>query len=900
MMFRDFIDPQIDRVRRCPQAGMLGEKVYKELESALKQTTNRIAGSTVMHMVSQAAADNPFAAAFPALLTEEEKNRALAEVRRRHESGAVKLPDPLVGQLSRQLESQTDAFLEALVRMAENRDAICAALTGGRLYRTIENITLSAGDTHNQGRSVTIFHTDAGKLVYKPHDLRVDEALFLFAERFFSEFVGIPRSIAFGDRFGVCEFIEKRRAEGEAEAERFWYCLGGLTAFAKLLGSTDLHYQNLLCCGTKPYIIDLETVLSPVFSGQAAHDRPAETKTEWIRSPAASLVMPRRVNDIEVSVLMNTQDDGIAPVVDGRIVTVRSYLPVFKTGYRAAYARAAEQKKEIEEAVRSFFPDMAVRVLLRSTRGYFEILGKLYHHTALVSEESRQRNRETLRLLLRDSGRTLDDRLIDSEVRQLQRGDVPYFYTRAGSRSLFADGEELVREWYGLSPIGHVLNTLRAMDEKDELFDISYIDRAVMQYPETPKTHRRRESVPPEEKGAPLSAEAAAREAERIFGEMFALRLPAPDGRSLWGFVGNSNHSLLFSDHSLFDGLTGLAVFASACAAVCPEASIREKAEALSREAADEVRSMCRRLEAGGDLQNGTLPVGEGSGLGGILTGVALIKRTCPGGMAEPLQKELLSLLEKADFSGCTEPDRITGLAGLVSALCRFEEYRGCHAVIRAAADRLLELRSFVYRDAVLWKTMHNVPRALSGAGHGMAGIAEALISASDVLADDRYLPAAAGALDYERRVYEWYSERFGTWADLRDMPPGKYMHGYCSGAPGIGVMLSRIREKRDSGQARTLANLVRDSVDRLPLNDYDHLCCGNAAIAEYYLTAGDREAAGRVLGTIYARRQANGCYRDSYSNGAGSVTASLFNGISGIGYEMLRFAFPDRIPSLL
>jgi len=259
-----------------------------------------------------------------------------------------------------------------------------------------------------------------------------------------------------------------------------------------------------------------------------------------------------------------------------------------------------------------------------------------------------------------------------------------------------------------------------------------------------------------------------------------------------------------------------------------------------------------------------------------------------------------LELLEKTDLSKCSMPDRINGLAGLVSAMCRFEEYHGFKAVIGAAADRLLELKTLVYREDILWKTMDGIPRPLSGAGHGMTGIAEALISAAALLGDARYLPSAADALDYELKMYRRYSERFGTWADLRDMPPKTYMHGYCSGAPGAGIMLSRIM-KHDSGQTvRTLTDCVCKSVDTLPLNHTDHLCCGNAAIVEYYLSTGNTAAAGGVLATMYAHRQRFGSYRDPSGRANRSITASLFNGMSGIGYEMLRYAYPDKIPSIL
>ena len=70
---------------------------------------------------------------------------------------------------------------------------------------------------------------------------------------------------------------------------------------------------------------------------------------------------------------------------------------------------AEERRDEIRQALRSFDPNTTVRVVLRPTRGYWKILQKLYHHTALESDQARERNMETLAHLLRESDVTLEE-----------------------------------------------------------------------------------------------------------------------------------------------------------------------------------------------------------------------------------------------------------------------------------------------------------------------------------------------------------------------------------------------------------------------------------------------------------------------------------------------------------
>ena len=65
-------------------------------------------------------------------------------------------------------------------------------------------------------------------------------------------------------------------------------------------------------------------------------------------------------------------------------------------------------------------------------------------------------------------------------------------------------------------------------------------------------------------------------------------------------------------------------------------------------------------------------------------------------------------------------------------------------------------------------------------------------------------------------------------------------------------------------------------------------------------MTAGDSDAAGRVLAAMHERAKKDGEYRYMGYQLNNSVTPSLFYGVSGIGYELLRYAFPDQIVSLL
>ena len=240
-----------------------------------------------------------------------------------------------------------------------------------------------------------------------------------------------------------------------------------------------------------------------------------------------------------------------------------------------------------------------------------------------------------------------------------------------------------------------------------------------------------------------------------------------------------------------------------------------------------------------------------------------------------------------------------------------------------------------------LWDTIRT-GRAISGLGHGMAGIACALLQGVSALseipacsagADDALMAdcllAARDALLFEIRTY---NGSIREWPDLRPKGgAGQTLHGICSGAPGIGLGLLASRGKcgtEENGETAdllsSLAHSTAKEADRLlalahdaclyaNLRETDHLCCGRASLAEYLLTCahktGSEEAvsyAGRLLAAMNADRQDRGSAFYRLPQGVSEADVSLFFGLSGIGFAFLRYAAygscrsGDSMPALL
>jgi lantibiotic modifying enzyme len=252
--------------------------------------------------------------------------------------------------------------------------------------------------------------------------------------------------------------------------------------------------------------------------------------------------------------------------------------------------------------------------------------------------------------------------------------------------------------------------------------------------------------------------------------------------------------------------------------------------------------------------------------------------------------------------------DLIAGAAGGVAALLALHRHRPSVSTIEAAAlcgEHLLS-RAVVGERGTAWPPLPGVSDLpLTGFSHGTAGIAWALAGLAHATGDERFRTAAEGAFKYER---SWFCPERGSWPDLRESRATgdgvAVPYAWCHGAPGIG--LGRIASLPYLDDPEMLEE-IRAAV-RATLAEgfgFNHcLCHGDLGNLELVREAGrvledeDLEAeAERIAGRILARIE-----RDGPRCGASIHTEipGLLTGLAGIGYGLLRAAWPDRVPSVL
>lgn len=810
----------------------------------------------------------------------------------------------LRGLLERETERFVRAGRELFARLGRDRGDISRSLLGTEDFGLVTRISTGAGDLHLHGRSTSVIETQRGRFVYKPRDCGIDRELRELVGRVMPDCLGIPKCLV-REGYGWCEYIEPGEVSSAAEVGRFYRRFGSACALMQALGGSDLHSSNWICSGGLPVLVDVETALSPVprvFSDKRMFPELMSESESFLHDANRSLIpsslLPSRLAGRELSVLLDDSGSSVCePVLGGKRRSVLGFEAEFLSGFSEGYDRCLARRDELLRSLEGF-SGVTVRRLLRDTSSYAKLLSRLHSPRALSSEESRSGAVRRLGNFFREHGAEHMLPIAGWEAECLLEGDIPYFSCKGGSHALLGGDRVLVEDFFSLSPVENARERIGRLSETEKRFELGLLSQSLSRalIPAEPGPEARAELAD----FAPLGREAALAEAAELFDRIDGLLLTGPSGKPSWLTVSERNMSLVAARPIFMQGTSGMGAF---FAALCASGGARAaRAAELAGICLEQLEAAAEQLESAVCIPEAALPLGISDGFGGTLRALDIMERCLGTGRAGALTQRLLALLEKAEIEDAQRLDVYSGAAGLLLALCPAYEHTGAEAALvhmRRAAERLLRAQTLEYRGLLLWDTLGK-KRPISGAGHGMAGIAAALSWAGKLLGDARCLEAAAAALEFEHGIY---SERLGTWPDLRASPvASSAMHGLCSGSPGIGLALLRCRESGlgSPGLEEDLARARHSCLTTGPLRR-DHLCCGNSSAVEFLLTLpGCREQAGRLLAFMKARKDGSGGYRYMPENFRKVLCPDLFFGAAGIGFELLRYARPDLLTPVL
>ncbi|MFT4929721.1 MAG: type 2 lantibiotic biosynthesis protein LanM, partial [Phenylobacterium sp.] len=914
----------------------LGNQFYQQLVTMLASITGRtvVLELHIARLQGTLSGDTPEArlADFVRQLAEPEtRQRILTEY-------------PVLARLALQsVDRWLDCSLELLSRLATDWTDIEKLFSPHQPLDPLSAVQGGAGDPHRDGRSVAILtFGDDLKIVYKPRSVETEVVFgqllgWCNQQGFNPEFAMLK--VLSRQSYGWVEFARHQSCTDPDQLRRFYLRQGGLLALMYLLDANDFHYENIVAAGEYPMPVDLETMFHPVLEMQNSGEQtnPAATMHNTVLRTG---LLPRRLwtNDgdrpgIDLSGLaadggeQYTPDPVLViekagtdemhyarkrvkfpgahnlPNLGGKAVNASDYSDDIAAGFDQIYRLVLKHQQswlEPDSGPLAAFAKTPVRVVARETQVYGHFLMESLHSDFMGNALERERFFDQLWIII--GQHPWMAALVPFEIRDLQQMDVPLFTTTPDSVDLYAASGEKIANVFAVSSMQRVRTKISTMTEQDNQRQ-QWIIHSAMRSVTLANRAPEKSAFVLQSVAEPAKAADLINASEQIASRIAALAFRTEQDACWfsWKSIGNSHWDLEPMSPVLYDGLAGIALYLAYLGKVTDSAEQQK----LARETLITARYLWREYPS---TLNG---IGAFSGWAGpiyLLTHLGVLWQD------EALLDEAVALADT--LGGYIDEDEandvVSGGAGAIIVLLNLYSFRPSAQVLAIAnrcADQILK-RAIPMASGLGWVLKESGTTPLVGMSHGTAGIAWALSALGKVTGRADLNGAAQQALAYERSQYSTEQQ---NWPDLRhgERPETTTHHGdcffltaWCHGAPGIG--LARLA-MRDSFCDSAMQQEIEDAIEttcHYGFNDNHSMCHGALGNLDLLLSASQSlerpqllEQAEQLAGQILAGIDDHGWITGLMYN---LETPGLMVGLSGMGYQLLRLAHPDQVPSVL
>lgn len=775
----------------------------------------------------------------------------------------------------------------------------------------VDSIRLFDGDLHNGKCVCSITYSNGVKIYHKPRSSDNEEFLINYINHLKN--IGLNVRIEIPPEINRKEYswhmhINHKDVLDENEISDFYYNWGVLLCVFYSLGTQDIIPDNIICVESTPYLIDCESLVTrPYIYNDGTEIAFYLQKSVLKTGILADWMFGNDTNRNRISSpLFRFKDNKHLLRVNGIECPINQETKIdFIRGF--SYAFDFFERKSL--AIYSFFQEhkpslLNSRFLIHPTSIYSCVLEEFTTPEYLSGKKNLLHLMNTL--VKQEVYGKHYFQIISSIIKQIERGDIPYFFTKSGGSELFYSDTEIVctdfyKEWQ--TSENHISERFQSFSKRDKKYQTNMINENLNFFIDVV-----RHNAPFRLKSKLMTHKCI--DKRHLIKSADTIR-QLIDKRMICiseeiGFIGRTRNVYdgLFQvcqlNNSIYDGLLGICIFYRELFKYTSQNSIQLVADKIFKQTCVNYRRLSFENKKANNISLSPL-----TGIAGILYVMELF----PGDYYNrDLYDDILLKIESL-IPLTSQYDYMSGLSGLICFLYQARHISSHKKVrlLRRAANRLLILGDetenelcWTYLDGA--ELVSKKRMVLGGYAHGSSSIAVALYLVYKATDDTLYLDAFKKVLHHDR---SFFSEEINGWLDARNGNNNQDSGSWCHGSTGIA--LSRLQLIHmgyfDDMILKEIRFAIAHMQKRLGYNlSICHGTMGNIEVMNainYYLgnTGIDNDTCGWLTSIIHQINvKGNLLCGDDNSNSL----IGMFMGISGIGYQLLRMADWKSVPCIM
>ncbi|WP_281198502.1 type 2 lanthipeptide synthetase LanM [Staphylococcus felis] len=763
-------------------------------------------------------------------------------------------------------------IIELLDNLKSDYNALCHFFE--KDLGNLNNIKFSAGDSHNSGKSVSILNFENVTLIYKPKNLEINLAFENLTKKINeiakNNILKSPKTLV-KEEYSYEEYITYNICQNTKDLEKYYFNFGVLSSVLYYLNANDIHFENIICHQNKPVVVDLETLLQQPWSSRKQPNSVRNILNKSFHRISRTSLFPNeevsfgkdtnfgidmsaltgkfKENAIQGSRIVNKNTDFIKyepALLDFQGAKNMPYDDKKKNYYKEFYndllngfSKGSEILKVLAQNFNenfSEFTNKKLRVIVRNTSQYDNIRNHLNHPDLLENMLDQEKLLENL------WGLNVENKVIvKSEYEQLLNGDIPVFFIDSDSNDLYDTLGNKIKEAYEHSPFEYferyIKNNLTTKDIRAQKQLI---------YLHSPNFYEDKTNELKHRKTPKSKYKFDFLEESKLIGENIISSAINKDDGYDWIIPVNvieDNWSTKIMGHNIYDGKAGIFLYFASLKSFYKNRNFEHIYDALCQDIVEIENIDYKNL----GLTNENL---------GYFYALSIVNDYGTNNLKFRKHiKSILVLLEKKDDFSDVNLDYINGIFPLLNALYRYFKKFNDRRYLNVALKIWEDIQDEILKRN--WKKSF---------GHGILGCYYTFDLFKDYMSKNIYEKVMPYLL---KKINELESFQKVTWCNGQ---LGEYIIGITSQS-------------------------LKCNIDELGLKD-ESLCHGTMGIIDYLLNINDIERAKRNLNSIIAESKDYGSYKTYDLELWKDV--SLYTGLAGIGYQLLRLQYPNEVKSIL